>query len=1007
MANISERGPRREPVEWLPDRLSPADRRARMLEQAQVLGCVAPVEASLALVRGIEGFTRPGNLYIGPSEVDIEAQLKIPGIVNAEGARVAAWNDVRKQYGQFDLLGASGPSDWLRLVGVWRAAIQPGDGVPGIFELRPNQFRDSDPAGRKFADWAQAHHLSPRMLSQACEQLAQNQLLHTDRDRAKFAADVKAADVKALEKAILAGFDLEDIYLQNNTDQHYLPWQQALLSADPAERNRLHEQVKTVVRELLTTGQFAEAARALGATERRMGWMASRSRDQDVLEDLVRKAEQVAEQHVYAHEQGLEISNQSSGYQRRFPAAVVTAQSRVGDRVYGHGIHAVSAGLIRMLAPDQVVRFPLDVQFDRNEGRMVTPMTVHLVSRQGPALGMENEPVTTVEAVARFAHLLTTGYDLVPQFGGGRSAEVHQFSLQEYPWLAANRELVDSQLEQNWARSKGRLPRQFDLAAWYQERLMKLGHITSLEVATHHSAELQLHVADIYSEPDQQTVLAELEQHYPRAIRLGHIDYSIDYEYTDTGVENLTATIYVPTGNPTTVADFLQLQPSDIPTVGTTTEPVAIRFAYRNSRYMEPTTDLVEAQDTLDPQFLERQWNVYPERDYQQALVITPADAFPRVEEVLTLRLAPYGRDRRGQEHYPVPVITHVAGDQYVIVLRRTADEATRQSTVAERFHANARRALEVAGLSPDLRTQAETTWESLQAAEKAVETDRYQRAVAQYASFRLTFEQHQFDDWITKGEFDRALQLAERLRQEFQDRIVRPAEYLRQSEQLVEQLSQHYIRVETIPADVLAGVHYRYLTPAGYGHGILYTGESSERPSRPPMLNAWPPLIERLTAYLQTVIAERAVQRQEQERIAAEERRLQTEFEQLPAALRLERIREALAPAHQLVVRIARNLNRQPRRGPNYHFASNELNKLRRDNRWTRYRDQVETIGNILQQSLPPEELLTRLQPHLTHFGTAGDYGMLLASAELVEAIESFRNSARVDYERIEGYLL
>lgn len=695
------------------------------------------------------------------------------------------------------------------------------------------------------------------------------------------------------------------------------------MSLDPAEQNRRYEEVKVRVEQAMKEGEIGEAMRRFGWLKYDMLFPPHRShRFYYEYEGRREALEQKIEREISHADERLEISNQSSAFEQRVVAGVVTARSEVGDRRYAHGVHAIGGNLVRALVPpEKLFLQPLDPRFSPQRGEVFVSTSVHLVNRMGPMVGVDTEPLKGDQAVAILAKELAkdTPYTEVTD---------------QLPFLEENRRLLHYDIPSLRARSQHVLPDPgIDLEDWYGKKLIALGGLCSVKEVVEHAADMTLTLSQLYPEPAQQELIARTERDYPTRFALGDREFGVEYEYDPKKTPPLVALVKLWTTDATDF--FLTLRPQDVPQMGPQDHPLPITWSMHVGRTALEGTDIIELQEQLDPDFLSHEWKKYEFAGYAEPLVITPADTFP--DTITPQRtFPPYATDRRGITHSPVPAIMHVKQDEYAVVLRKNAPEAEAtvgraKSTHEQAVREAARQAkLQVEG--PALAEKATKQLEAFLARDAEDRKDEVTAMVYRMRGVNNSFDQAAIRQAIASGNPDQALTLLAHLeqRREWNQPLIK---IIQKGLALVKKIVIHQAGQLKFPAgpaismlnperQVLSPDHF---LPDRYGQHNTY--------EKLPEVDYFAAMIPVLEAEWAKQEAWQKALQAEALAAEAEHQRQKAEFLAMPPAEQLKRIQQIDLRVEPMVSQVTRVLNGQARKNipqRRQWFVTEELYRLR-----------------------------------------------------------------------------
>lgn len=683
------------------ERLTPGERRTRILNEAEQRGFVTETIALLGMVRGVNGFTDMSRVISPPSRAMIDGE-RMHGAKTEEHARARAWIRVRERLGVFDsAMKLSGeyarPSDWVRLFVILQKAANPGDRVPSVFTAE-------SPADRgAFRQWAERYSLNGDGLVHIAAGIRK---MHEEISGSAFSPDdsipkIGAFTADQLNNMVRAGFGPEDTYIHMGHGEGYI-----LMHSLP--------------------GRFGVAA----VVERRRAIQAEFDRQlQDPPQgqrgepnEAIRqqKYQEIARRYDQEHFGAVEPDRNSVAREGGILGGIFAAVTQAGDAQVGFGYHGITEPDLLKVLPAQYLkekRGPSYVR--RHDGKTVVTVERWLINEKGPSFIHTDELVEqggsrALEqgATRRIADAIV--YDKVD--ARHRSVNVWDDSLSR-PFYWNDVHWVYKRLTEDrlpfLARVAGVDTAPIEKFAsedaekeWMYERILSSG-VTTAKQLDNQRNHFTLRLEDVYPDDPERTIVQEAAVAYPDVVRLGHGSFGVQYEWSADGSAVERGIIAVENNerfsdNSFALRDAL---PSDVPQLGTREHVVEVIFRYTHGRppFSVEVTDfpvnrLRELLERIEPQekMVQRKWYDFENSELGKLrvpLAITVQDAFPTYGQLIELmspheRRVLYTTDRDGREYYAHATIFHVEGDRYVIGYVQDLGAAVRESRAAQEKHA-------------------------------------------------------------------------------------------------------------------------------------------------------------------------------------------------------------------------------------------------------------------------------------------------------------------------------
>ncbi len=694
-----------------------AERRERMLELAKKLKCERALQVMLAMMRYMENGTRPGNIYRGPTEEMIRAEGRHYRQLEHDEHVEQAWGNLHlNSYEKLNLPGLPINSDWARSLGVFKAAITPGEGINGVLDvIAPKNSEDKgDEHWQKFDRWCRDKRLSAYGLWVVAEHLkAQTNIKATDRDSLQ--AELNRFTPAQLDRIILAGYNqADDLRVLNKTPQGsgYKSLEGSLRDLDPVKKKAGEA----------AAWKAAEAARIKfmepyahppqGAKGRWIAKEGVRRLPEWKQEEIWREADRVLDDtleremtNFHAADEPAVAPLQASAVSHHLPpAAIIARRGKINNKMVGFGVHPVSSEVVAaIVGDDRLHAYQSRAEFSSAHGGVVTRQDFALASGEGPTVKRTVEQASGEAAVKVFAHELA-------QIG---SLTERNFS-NDLPFMWQNIDLVAEGKMYQWhARSQGRLTSDFKLEDWYQRRLTDLGGITTVEAAKAHAKEFTATLADIF--PGQESIVAEVEQNYPASIDIGGQQFPLWYRYVskdaaerDLEVPGFSTKIEVQLHREDQKKALLSIPSATPIMVGSAANSLPIKFEVGNSQ--DATSDISKLQEILDHSNREKAWEKYPDKDKRWPHTIAFDDDIPPAGAAVIDTIAPYYTAQNGEPLYPTPAFmgSRESGNGFELIygLCRTTKDAAETTKRRQDFHATDKARLErLRAITPEQRT--------------------------------------------------------------------------------------------------------------------------------------------------------------------------------------------------------------------------------------------------------------------------------------------------------------
>lgn len=868
--------------EWLREPERERQRFEQLRQEARERGCSEAVEVMLQAVNAMDGFIRPSNLYAPPTPENFSTEEKW---LKSGAARDAAWYKVEAIHAQFDRQDAVGASDWLRALGTVRAAMQPGEGIPGLCTvLAPKQGEEPTPDWEKFQHWAENKYLNPKGLAMIAERLRATLNITSPATAEKLVGTIDTTSTRQLDHVLMSALGMDQLYI--NMGGYYHQLDEVLVELDPQRLEAAHERGKAAITATEFSAVYHRARVDLGhrvaaAWDEEQAHGVKR-RGSEALQRLRMAAYDAAYQGEYVNPVAVEIAR-SSAAARREPLACLVGRMSAAQARTDHsssyklaaGVHAISPEIIKLIVGEERL-LTRTYALTMRGGAVVRPESTNLLSSTGPQLDQRDVPVTDVTAIPIYVEALVKTHP-------------------DLPFVRPNEEFIKDGVDQIIIRAGNTLQRRdnFNLAVWYGEQLKTVWPIRNIAELADHADTFTLMPVDVLTvtngeERSVAEMMTQIERDFPATITVQGRSYEVYYHDSDHVIVG-----YVDI-NPFAQAEFLQWHETDLPRPG-------LHFTVTTRLRRESYPTLAEAQDALDWHDLDVAWSKYPQRDFNAPVAVALDQPFPDVATVVTEQfptgILPYATAKNGEPRYPVPTITAEWKDSYELhLVKNSADAERLLKTARQRYQAAIDREQRLAAIDPDRRAAFEariTAFDHRLATAKVQRTPYYDACIGSVIQAK-----REANERLVNGEIDiaeRALTSAETT---FTERIATPSAVWEQLQTIWQGL--YFKPTNLADFDITSG----HLDAHNYGRdGHI---------KRLPTLEQ----LERLLRALQPMYAEQQRQRAEQERAIAERQTREIKWTEMTSEQRLQERDKGLRVLRPLYNELSGRLSREPRRG-------------------------------------------------------------------------------------------
>ena len=779
------------------------ERKDQMIEKAKELKAVAPTEVMFAMVGMMEGFSREGNIYAGPTKKDFDEELM----------RGDSHRKIREVHSTFDFEEGPKNSDWLRTIGVFKAAMNPGNNIPGVFNVKPPQRGVEDKQWNKFANWCKDNYLNPINISRAAHRLANALRIHGRDDIERLSQRLEDITGQDMDQIIIAGFANDPSTLRVEYLGTYHRLQDLERELDPDFQEKEWEERKAFV-----DGKVNQYFEKVGKKwYKRPGADAKYEREHGRFGDLDlqrihREADEEWEKE-HTWEQTPLISNKSAAFERNVPACIIGLQEKKppkrgyeheGPELYAHGVHPVSMEVVKQLVgPDKIVQQDLGLKFDSRTGQVRNYKNNYLIAENGIPLGSESEQVTGEEAREVFAEALAE-YTKEP-------SNLNWEKREKLPFIDANHKIQDrGSLAQLYHRSKGRVGQYIDslrnthgenpnmamdIQEWYEWRLLESGEISTFAEAEDFNDSLMLDYVDLY--PEKEGLIEEIDKDFPAKINIKGKAYPVSYFFDEKTGEH-RAFINADYRD----EDILTMEVEDIPEIGPLDERMEITFntaipegGFSGKYNSVKGVDLPRVQEAIYHKEIDQAWKKVdgPEKTYLKKLDVMPGEPFQSGADLVDIELKPFIKMPNGEEHYPVPGIIYgspvsLNETGFFVKLFPSNFEMEKDKQVRRAKHIKERRDKEKVGrdaAGPKKIAQAEAIRDGLYAKlEENRKTDIFKIHLSRPVS-NLLYEARQC---MESGDIDDAMELYEKAERYYEKHIEGRMDRFHEAQKLYEE---------------------------------------------------------------------------------------------------------------------------------------------------------------------------------------------------------------------------
>lgn len=697
-------------------KLTPAQRRARMLEQAERQGQTVETIALLSLVRTVDGFTNMGAVYAVPTRVQIEAEF-VRGARSENQARGRVWKRLREQHQRLDYEmhrerkdeQYARPSDWERLFAALIKATRP-TGARDVFSVQAAQSPVDRTAFRK---WADGLGLNGDGLVHAAQAMREMYEAETGKrfQPEKVIPKIQAFTVEQLDAIIRSGFGPDDTFASLGYQEGYIPISKLADRFNPAQQSLRDRQIREDARRLIQ-----EAPPASSQPEQ----------DQLNQQEFLRAKREYDGRHfsvVYP-------DRNSVAFETGIVGGIFAQIKTVGGSATGFGYHGIiQPDLLKILPAELIVTERGKPRVRPSDGKTVVRIERWIAGKDGISLMEEEEVVASPEtqsleqqATRKIADAIV--YDIhekVPEWVVYRKYIERPYYWDEVHW--EYKKAVEERLP-FLASVAGVDPKPIEKFSgddqekeWMHARILSTG-VTADKQLNDFRDRFNLTMENVFPDASDRSALERADRLYPETIKLGHYPFDVKYELAPDQRTVKKAVIHIlDQGSYGNTYKLKDARPSDLPVLGTPEEPVELVFHYeQRSSYFHQEEDYPSARfrellERVEPQerMIESKWIDFQhteEGKLRIPLTITIQDPFPTKEQ-LRLLLAPHKEsvvfvtDRDGNEHAAHISLWYVKGDQYDMGYakdQKTAQEALERAR--EKHHERQAAARARAGVS-------------------------------------------------------------------------------------------------------------------------------------------------------------------------------------------------------------------------------------------------------------------------------------------------------------------
>lgn len=695
-----------EPQQVEPGFLTPAQRRARMLEKAERHGQTTEAIAMISLVRTVEGFTNMGAIYAVPNRSQIDAEFA-RGAKSEGQARARVWKRLREQQKKLDYKMPrekgeyARPSDWERLFTALVVATQP-EGAEDVFSIQSTADRVA------FRKWAEEYGLNGDGLAHAAQVMREMYEAET-RERfqpEKVISKIQAFTADQLDAIIRAGFRPEDTYIQDQQGS-YIPMLVVADRFDPTERRLRDREIRE--RADLLIQALPPAATKL--EQERMN------------EQQFRRATR-----EYDHKQfsAVEPDRNSVASEMGIVGGIFATVKTDEGGATGFGYHGITQPDLLKVVPKDLVQTERGKPFVRHsDGKTVVLVDRWLGHKDGVQLMYEEEVVASPEtrkieqtATQKIADAVVYDkHDKIPSYVAYPKYVERPYYWDDVRWTYKN--LIERRLP-FLARVAGvdptpiqRFSGEDSEKEWMHARIMATG-VTADKQLKDLRERFILRLEDVYPEGKDRSALEQADQQYPESFKLGRSAFPVAYEWTTDQrfVEKAIVQVQGGDGYGSNARYLGDANASEIPVIGTAEYPATILFRYQKYDIFGPIKEdyppsrFRELLERIEPQkqMIERRWIDFQHTETGRLripLTITPQDSFPTKEQIQFL-LAPHEEsvvfvtDRDGKEHRAYITLQYMKGDQYDLVYEKDQETAQKYLAYAREKHTELQAAAKV-----------------------------------------------------------------------------------------------------------------------------------------------------------------------------------------------------------------------------------------------------------------------------------------------------------------------
>lgn len=679
-------------------KLNPAQRRERILKEAERRGFTTETIAMLAMVRGVAGFTDMSRVINPPSRAMIDAE-QLRGAKNEGHARARAWHRVRERMQKFDhvmqpAVQYARPSDWARLFSILKAAANPSGGVPNVFTVRSLGDRAA------FRRWADQHSLNGDGMVHIADDI---RAMYEEVTGHPFSIEEVVPKIQAftgdqLDQMIRAGFEPGDTYIHLGYGEGYIPMQ------------KLPERFDRLGREERERAIRAELDRQLSASPQLDRRSAESIRDE--------KYRQIGAAYDRKHFDAVVPERNSVARENGIMGGIFATVNERGDVLQGLGYHGIiEPDLLKLLPPEYVHTEPSKPYIRPHDGKTVVTVNRWLVNIEGPSL-MDTDEVVEQDGSGALEQAATRRIADAIVYHRRDRRDIGPWDELSEPYYWNDVHWVYKQLIEDRLPFLARVAH-VDTAPiepfadeevekeWMYNRILSSG-VTAATQLNDRRDHFVIRLEDVYPHDPERSKLEEAALAYPDTVQLGHGSFVVNYEWNKGGTTVERAIIpvyndhYASTNRSFALRD---VSSTDIPQLGTLEHPVGVTFRYEYSQppFSPEVTDYPadhfrELLEQIEPQdqMIQRRWYDFEGSDLGKLripLTVTVHDPFPRRDQ-LELLMAPhtptvvYTVDRDGNEHRAYATIVYDQGDQYTILYVRNAAEDEQAFGIAQEKHA-------------------------------------------------------------------------------------------------------------------------------------------------------------------------------------------------------------------------------------------------------------------------------------------------------------------------------